>query len=53
MLQEMTYSACTQHGGWQAAVEFLRQRQDLKATPEVGQIECIVSDHPFLSVASQ
>jgi hypothetical protein len=51
--REMTYAACTQHGGWQAAMEFLHQRQDLKATPEVGQIECIISDHPFTSVASQ
>jgi hypothetical protein len=53
MTREMTYAACAQHGGWQAAIEFLHQRQDLNATPEVGQIECIVSDHPFTSVASQ
>ncbi|HET7852389.1 MAG TPA: hypothetical protein VFK91_06565, partial [Methyloceanibacter sp.] len=53
MTREMTYAACTQHGGWQAAMEFLHQRQDLNATPEVGQIECIISDHPFISVASQ
>jgi hypothetical protein len=38
---------------WQAAMQFLHQRQDLKATPEVGQIECIISDRPFTSVASQ
>jgi hypothetical protein len=53
MTREMTYAACTQHGGWQAAMEFLHQRQDLNATPEVGQIECIISDHPFTSVAAQ
>lgn len=53
MTREMSYAACTQHGGWQAAMEFLQKRQDLKTTPEVGQIECIVSDHPFESVASQ
>src|SRR5215831_15768147 len=53
MTREMTYAACAQHGGWQAAIEFLHQRQDLNVTPEVGQIECIISDHPFTSVASQ
>jgi hypothetical protein len=53
LTREMTYAACTHHGGWQAAIEFLQKRQDLKATPEVGQTECIVSDHPFESVASQ
>ena len=53
MTREMTYAACAQHGGWQAAIEFLHQRQDLNATPEVGQIECIISDRPFTSVASQ
>jgi hypothetical protein len=36
-----------------AVMQFLQQRQDLKDTPEVGQIECIISDHPFTSVASQ
>jgi hypothetical protein len=53
LTREMTYAACVQHGGWQAAVEFLHKRQDLSATPEVGQIECIISDQPFTSVASQ
>jgi hypothetical protein len=50
MTREMTYAACTQHGGWQAAMQFLHQRQDLNATPEVGQIECIISDRPFTSM---
>ena len=53
MSREMTNAACTQHGGWQTAMQFLQQRQDLRHTPEVGQIECILSDHPFTSVASQ
>jgi hypothetical protein len=53
LTREMTYAACAQHGGWLAAMEFLHQRQDLHATPEVGQIECIVSDHPFTSIAAQ
>lgn len=53
MTREMTYAACAQHGGWQAAMEFLHQRPDLDTTPEVSQIECVISDHPFTSVASQ
>ena len=53
LTREMTYAACAQHGGWQAAMEFLHQRPDLNTTPEVGQIECVISDHPFTSVASQ
>jgi hypothetical protein len=53
LTREMTYAACAQHGGWQAAMEFLHQRPELNTAPEVGQIECVISDHPFTSVAAQ
>jgi hypothetical protein len=37
LTRAMSYAACAQHGGWQAAMEFLHQRTGLNTTPEVGQ----------------
>lgn len=50
---EMTPQACRGHDGYVAAMEFLRQRQDLAGFQAIGAWQCIVTDHQVVGAISQ
>jgi hypothetical protein len=49
----MTPQACRGHEGYIAAMEFLRQRQDLAGFPAVGAWQCLVTEHEVVGAISQ
>jgi hypothetical protein len=49
----MTPQACRGRDGYIAAMEFLRQRQDLAGFPAVGAWSCMVTDHQVVGAISQ
>ena len=50
---EMSPQACRGHDGYIAAMEFLRQRQDLAGFPAVGAWQCLVTDHQVVGAINQ
>ena len=50
---DMSPQACRGHDGYIAAMEFLRQRQDLAGFPAIGAWQCLVTDHQVVGAVSQ
>ena len=50
---EMSPQACRGQAGYIAAMEFLRQRQDLAGFPAVGAWQCLVTDHQVVGAINQ
>ena len=48
LAEGMSPNACLGHGGYLAAMQFLRQRQDLHEFPAVAAWHCVVSDHEIV-----
>lgn len=48
----MSPNACMGHGGFIAAMQFLRQRQDLRDFPAVGAWQCVISDHEVVGAST-
>ena len=48
----MSPTACMGHGGYIAAMQFLRQRQDLREFPAVGAWQCVISDHEVVGIST-
>lgn len=52
LAEGMSPTACMGHGGYLAAMQFLRQRQDLAGFPAVGAWECVITDHEVVGAQS-
>ena len=50
---DMSPQACRGHDGYIAAMEFLKQRQDLAGFPAIGAWQCLVTDHQVVGAVSQ
>ena len=51
MTRDMTYADCKGQAGYLASIQFLEQRQDLKAFPAVGYWVCVPHAYPAEGVS--
>ena len=52
LAEGMSPNACLGHGGYLAAMQFLRQRQDLREFPAVAAWNCVITDHEVVGVST-
>lgn len=52
LAEGMSPNACMGHGGYMAAMQFLRQRQDLHEFPAVGAWQCVITDHEVVGAST-
>jgi hypothetical protein len=48
----MSPNACMGHGGYIAAMQFLKQRHDLREFPAVGAWQCVITDHEVIGAST-
>ena len=52
LAEGMSPNACLGHGGYLAAMQFIRQRQDLREFPAVAAWHCVVSNHEIIGAST-